>query len=93
MRDFKDRRYWLVGASEGLGRAVAEKLSAEGAELILSARKLEPLAKLAEELPGKAFGVAVDISDDDAVRKAAEQVGEVDGVILLAGVYWPMDAK
>ena len=38
MRDFKSKRYWLVGASEGLGRALALKLSQAGAEVILSAR-------------------------------------------------------
>ncbi|MEM6342048.1 MAG: SDR family NAD(P)-dependent oxidoreductase, partial [Pseudomonadota bacterium] len=32
-------------------------------------------------------------SDDQSVREAAEAVGELDGLILLAGVYWPFGAK
>lgn len=82
--------YWLVGASEGLGEALAHKLSAAGAEVILSARNEARLAEVAAALPGKSRVVAVDISDDASVAAAAEKVGEVDGVVCLAGVYWPM---
>ena len=44
-------RYWLVGASEGLGRSLAHKLSSMGVELALSARKVDRLQDLADELP------------------------------------------
>ncbi|MEL7344369.1 MAG: SDR family NAD(P)-dependent oxidoreductase [Pseudomonadota bacterium] len=93
MRQWAGKRYWLVGASEGLGRAVAQKMSAAGTELILSARNEARLQELADELPGKATPVAVDISNDDSVAAAAQQVGEIDGFVFLAGVYWPMSAR
>jgi hypothetical protein len=48
MRDWHGKRYWLVGASEGLGRRWP-KLSAAGAEVILSARSAERLAEVAAE--------------------------------------------
>ena len=93
MRDFKSKRYWLVGASEGLGRALAVKLSQAGAEVILSARSTERLDALAAELPGPAQVVAMDIADRDSVAAAWGQLGQIDGMVFLAGVYWPQSAK
>lgn len=93
MRDWKGKRYWVVGASEGLGRALAHRMSAAGAELVLSARNRDALDALVAELPGKARAVPVDVGDRDSVRAAAEAVGEIDGLVFLAGVYWPMPAQ
>jgi len=93
MREWNGKRYWLVGASEGLGRALAMKMSRAGAELILSARSGDRLRELAAELPGRARVVTMDISDRDSVHEAWEEVGEIDGMIFLAGVYWPQSAK
>ncbi|MEO1138506.1 MAG: SDR family NAD(P)-dependent oxidoreductase [Pseudomonadota bacterium] len=92
MTDWTGKRYWLVGASEGLGAALAAKLSGAGAEVILSARSADRLTEVAEGLPGKSQVVPVDISDDASVADAAQAVGEIDGVVMLAGVYWPMPA-
>jgi len=91
--DWAGKRYWLVGASEGLGEALAQKLSAAGVHLILSARSEDKLHELAGRLPGKADVVPVDVSDTDSVKAAAEAVGDIDGVVQLAGVYWPFGAK
>ena len=92
MRTFTGKRYWLVGASEGLGRALAMKLSKTGCEVIVSARNAERLEDLVAELPGRARAVACDVSDADSVRRAAAEAGEIDGMIYLAGLYWPMKA-
>jgi short-subunit dehydrogenase len=93
MRTFHGKRYWLVGASEGLGLALAQKLSAAGAELILSARNPETLAAAVAALPGKATALPVDVGSSDSVTAAASQLGELDGMVFLAGVYWPMRAQ
>ena len=93
MRDFKAKRYWLVGASEGLGLALAQELSAAGAEVILSARNAEALQKAAATLPGPATVLPVDVSSSESVRAAAAQLPEIDGMVFLAGVYWPMRAQ
>ena len=92
MREWNGKRYWLVGASEGLGRSVAEVLSRAGVEVIVSARNADRLEQLVADLPGRASSVPVDVSDRASVQKAAEEIGEIDGVVFMAGVYWPMKA-
>ena len=93
MRQWDGKRYWLVGASEGLGRALAHRMSQAGAVLIVSARDPDRLADLVAELPGKCRAVPVDVSSRASVEAAAAEVGEIDGVVFLAGVYWPMAAQ
>ena len=93
MTQWQGKRYWLVGASDGLGAALALRLSRAGAEVILSARSEDKLDELADSLPGKAQVVTMDVSDNDSVVEAAKAVGAVDGVVYLAGVYWPFGAK
>lgn len=90
MRNWQGKRYWLIGASEGLGREVALHLSRLGAEVIVSARNEARLQELVAEMSGKASHVVVDVSDRASVLAAAEQLGEIDGMVYLAGVYWPM---
>jgi NADP-dependent 3-hydroxy acid dehydrogenase YdfG len=93
MRDWRGKRYWLVGASEGLGEALARRISAAGAEVILSARNADRLAEVAAGMPGPAQAVAVDVADRASVEAAAAEAGQIDGVVFLAGVYWPMKAQ
>jgi len=91
MRDLSGRRYWLVGASEGLGRALAEALDAEGASVIVSARNQERLDQLAEKL-ANGEALAVDVTDPESVSNAAEKAQDIDGVVYCAGAYEPMAA-
>ncbi|MEM1360887.1 MAG: SDR family NAD(P)-dependent oxidoreductase [Pseudomonadota bacterium] len=86
------KRYWLVGASDGLGAALAHQMSAAGAELVLSARNGEKLQEVIDALPGPATAVTVDVGDTASVQRAAEIAGDIDGMVFLAGVYWPMPA-
>lgn len=85
------KTYWLIGASEGLGRELAKALSREGARLILSARSVDRLDSLCAELPG-ARVLALDVTDADAVRRAAAEAGQIDGLIYNAGTYEPLRA-
>ena len=61
MRDWQGKRYWLIGASDGLGRALAEKLSAAGAEVIVSSRSEDALKDVVASLPDMATCQTVDI--------------------------------
>ncbi len=93
MRSFTGKRYWLVGASAGLGEALAHKLSEAGAEVIVSARGKDQLQKVVADLGAPSSYVTVDVSDAADVACAAAEVGEVDGYVHLAGVYWPLAAQ
>ncbi len=93
MRDWAGKRYWMVGASEGLGRAVTEAVNRAGAEVIVSARSADRLEALVAELPGRARAVAMDVSDQASVEAAAQEAGEIDGMVYLAGLYWPQSSR
>jgi NADP-dependent 3-hydroxy acid dehydrogenase YdfG len=58
----------------------------------LSARSESRLQEVADELSRPARIVGVDVSDSESVRAAAASIGPIDGVVFLAGVYWPMAA-
>lgn len=93
MQDWQGKTYWLIGASEGLGAALAEQLSRVGVKVILSARNEDRLQELADSLPGQARVLPLDVQDSAAVKAAADEVGDIDGMIFLAGAYWPFGAK
>ena len=92
MRNFSGKRYWLIGASDGLGEVLARTMSGAGAELILSARDETKLNAIVETLPNKAMALPCDVGSQANVDAAVSQLGDVDGVVYLAGVYWPMPA-
>ena len=89
MKDLQGKSCWLIGASEGLGRAMAEQLHSQGMHLILSARNGERLQTLCETLPG-ATALTMDATEPEAVKGAAEQAGHADIVIYNAGAYDPI---
>lgn len=92
MIDFTGKTYWLVGASEGLGFALAQRLAQAGANVIISARSLDRLTAAAAEIP-RARAVAVDVGDTKSVTAAARDIGDIDGIVFLAGVYTPTKAQ
>ena len=92
MPDIEGRRYWLVGASEGLGRELALALDNEGARLVVSARSRARIESLAAELTD-AEAITVDVTDPASVDAALALAGEIDGLIYCAGAYDPVDAK
>ena len=79
----------ITGASSGIGRAVARDLSSAGVKLVLTARREERLAALAEEL-GNTVYVVGDIVDpaipQALIDKAVESFGRCDAVVNNAGI-------
>ncbi|MYH59110.1 MAG: SDR family NAD(P)-dependent oxidoreductase [Boseongicola sp. SB0675_bin_26] len=99
MTGLAGRRYWLVGASTGIGRQLALRLAREGAAVAASARDEAALLSLVEEMQPARTGrgghaaVALDVTDSSATLRAFRDVGPVDGVIYCAGAYEPMSAR
>ncbi|RKT35021.1 short-subunit dehydrogenase [Roseovarius halotolerans] len=91
MSTIAGKTFWLIGASEGLGRELAVLLDAAGARLVLSARSAERLESLAATLDD-ARVLPLDVTDLAAVRDAAADIGPLDGLIYNAGAYEPMPA-
>jgi NADP-dependent 3-hydroxy acid dehydrogenase YdfG len=97
LRDWKDRRCWIVGASTGIGAALAEALAAKGARVALSARRREPLEAMARRFgQGRALALPLDITHPAELEEAAAAVtkawGGIDLVVLMAGEYRAMRA-
>ena len=90
---FAGKTYWLIGASEGLGRALALEMGKDGAALIVSARNEERLKALLREIPTGSRALPLDVADKEAVEAAIEELGDVDGVIYAAGTYWPLSSQ
>jgi NAD(P)-dependent dehydrogenase (short-subunit alcohol dehydrogenase family) len=90
--DLTGRKAFVTGASRGIGRAIAVTLAEAGADLALVARGEDGLAATAEQAAGhgrKAFVIAADVTDADAVSRAVataiDQLGHVDIVVNNAG--------
>lgn len=83
---------WLIGASEGIGAALAREYARRGATLILSARSEQRLQALARSLGPSHIVLPVDVGDRASVDAAAARIaarGPVDRVINMAAIYDP----
>jgi NADP-dependent 3-hydroxy acid dehydrogenase YdfG len=78
----------ITGASSGIGAATARMLAAEGARVVLAARRADRLSALAAELPD-ALAVPTDVTDSEQVsrlvRRASQRYGRIDVLINNAG--------
>jgi 3-oxoacyl-[acyl-carrier protein] reductase len=85
-----DRVYVVSAASGGLGRATAEQLVAEGARVVLVARRGEVLDQAVESLGAdRAVAVVADLADaataDVACARALDSFGRLDGALISVG--------
>ncbi len=88
MFELAGKRALVTGASSGLGAGFARALAGAGAELVLAARRMEPLEALAGEIAaagGKAVAVSMDVTSAQSVERAFEtmaQTGEAADIIV-----------
>jgi 3-oxoacyl-[acyl-carrier protein] reductase len=95
----RGRGILITGASEGLGRTIAQTCVAEGASVFLCARRADVLEQTRSEVAAQASGDqkvlagVADVSRPEDVHRLVEQagchLGRLDGLINNAGVYGP----
>lgn len=88
----KGETWWLIGASEGLGRALAAAMTREGARVVVSARDQVRLDEVVAA-GDAAQALAIDVTDEQGIKIAAARLEQIDGLVWLAGAYWPMRAQ
>ncbi|NLT34954.1 MAG: SDR family NAD(P)-dependent oxidoreductase [Gaiellales bacterium] len=79
----KQRVAVITGASSGIGEATARRLAADGFHVVLGARRVDQVRKVAEETGGR--GVFLDVTDPGSVVEFAEQVTECAVLVNNAG--------
>ena len=85
-------RIWIIGASDGIGAALARQWAGMGARLVLSARNAETLRALAETLGPQHLVVPLDVADRASLIAAATTIagyGPLDRVVHMAALYDP----
>ena len=83
---------WIIGATEGIGEALARAWASQGARLILSARSSEKLDRLIAELGSQHIAIPLDVGKRSTIAAAADQIsriGPLDRIIHLAALYDP----
>lgn len=104
---FQNKTYFITGASRGIGKAIALKLAAAGANIIIASKSTEENPKLGgtifsaaaemEAAGGKALAVQCDIRDEamiiNAVQQGIERFGGIDGVINNASAISLTDTQ
>ena len=100
MESLKGKNALITGAGKGIGKAVAQQLAAEGANLALIARTEKDLQAVAAELAGtgvKIVYATADVADrqavETAIAKLTAELGTIDILINNAGVVADWDAS
>jgi len=91
--ELQDKVAIVTGASRGIGKAIAERLSQMGAAVVICSRSLESVSAVAEELRSEGANILplqVDVSNveavDSMVKTAIDQLGRVDILVNNAGI-------
>src|SRR5262245_31077596 len=87
MGRFADRVVLVTGASSGIGAGLARQFAREGADLVLTARRVPRLEDLATEIRAlgrRALVVACDVTQDGALERAVGQAIEAFGRLDVA---------
>lgn len=97
MIEFQDKTIWITGASSGIGKALAIKISKLNTNLVLSSRKKEELEKVANLCNGNTFVLPIDLEKqsnfNSATKQVIEKFGSIDLLINNGGISQRSEAK
>jgi NAD(P)-dependent dehydrogenase (short-subunit alcohol dehydrogenase family) len=96
IKNWRGQVVWLIGASSGIGRTLAEQLHAQGAQVVVSARSAASLAQFEQRFPGS-VGLPLDATDRPSMQAAMRRIlalyGHLDLAMYCAGHYKAMRAN
>lgn len=97
IQHFQSKKVWLIGASSGIGYSLANSLLQEGAQVAISARRLERLNAIQASYPtSQSLILECDVCNDASLKQAYQIIsntwGAIDLFIYVAGIYEPMRA-
>lgn len=97
-KNFVGKNIWIIGASSGIGAALAIKLSKLGANLAISSRDAEKLNSVYAQLQkGKHAIYPLDVTDAHKLKITLEEVvknfQKLDSIIFMAAAYKPHDGS
>lgn len=85
---------WITGGGSGIGRELALELATNGWQVVVTGRTQEKLDEVCEAAPtGTVTALACDVTDLDAMRAVAQQIGAIDLAVFNAGVFEPFDGR
>ena len=88
-------KYWIIGSSSGIGKALAKKLNNKGYKLILSSRSEDKLNELNNLLNNDHEVLPLDLSDKDQCLSISRQIVESNpdslNIIFMSAAYIPDD--
>ena len=96
IRNWDGQRVWIVGASSGIGAALARALAGRGAWVALSARRRDALEEVAASCGGEALVEPMDVTSPADFERVRDRLlaawGRLDLVVFNAGTYRPLRA-
>ena len=86
------KRIVITGITGGIAKASAKRLTAQGAEVVVSARNETKLEQALSDITGKVSGYVMDLRDEDSIETFFAKVGEFDHLITPAasGMFAPI---
>jgi NAD(P)-dependent dehydrogenase (short-subunit alcohol dehydrogenase family) len=81
---FEGKRVVILGGSSGIGLAVAEQASSQGADVVVVSSNPDRVQKGVQSLGGRAQGQAADLSDEGAIAALFQKLGPIDHLVYTA---------